>query len=309
MATNQLQTINLSAVPAFAKKAEPSQLAKALSGGGGGGYSKRLSIRGGVFRLVSEGKEIETIEDRHLDVVIVAAAPKIARTYYEGEYVEGESKSPDCWSADGDKPHSSVKTPQGKTCATCPQNVKGSGQGDSRACRFSQRLGVVLANDPSGMLLQLTLSATSIFGKAEGDNRPLQAYARWLAEQGVDPGTVVTRMRFDTAVAVPKLFFRAQRWLTEQEYAACKEQADSEDAKKVIDMEAGASTKPASEPLSLPGKSPVARAESEDEGGVGQPTEPPEEDAPPVKKPATRQKAAVTKQSLADAVSKWADDE
>jgi len=66
-------------------------------------------------------------------------------------------------------------------------NVKGSGQGESKACRFSQRLAVVFANDIGGDVMQLQLAATSIFGKEEGDKRPLQAYARYLAAQNVQP--------------------------------------------------------------------------------------------------------------------------
>jgi len=48
-----------------------------------------------------------------------------------------------------------------------------------------------------GDVLQLTLPAKSIFGKEEGDNRPLQAYARFLLAQTpnpVDPSEVVTRL-------------------------------------------------------------------------------------------------------------------
>jgi hypothetical protein len=91
---------------------------------------------------------------------------------------------------------------------TCPQNIKGSGQGESRACRFNQRLAVVLANDLNGDVLQLQLPATSIFGKAEGDNHPLQSYARLLAAQSISPEMVVTRMKFDTQKESPKLFFK-----------------------------------------------------------------------------------------------------
>ena len=48
---------NPSQAPAFAKaRGELSAMAKALAGGGGGG--KRVSIKGGVFRLVNNGKEV-----------------------------------------------------------------------------------------------------------------------------------------------------------------------------------------------------------------------------------------------------------
>ena len=195
---------NPNKAPSFIKDAGVSDIAKALVGGGSDN-TKRISIKGGVFRLVAGNKEIASIEDRHLDVVIVNAAPKVARTFYAGKYVEGESTGPTCWSADGETPSKDATDPQSARCATCPQNIKGSGEGESRACRYSQRLAVVLANDIEGDVLQLTLPATSIFGKEEGDSRPLQAYARWLAAQSINPEMVVTRMKFDTKAAVPKL--------------------------------------------------------------------------------------------------------
>lgn len=222
-------------VPAHIAKRGISAVAKALAGGSSQ-TGKRISIKGGVFRLIVDGKEVAAIEDRHLDVVIVNAAPKVSRTFYAGTYVEGQTTAPTCWSQDGDRPDAAVKTPQHSNCVNCPQNVKGSGQGESRACRFSQRLAVVLANDVEGDVMQLALAATSIFGKAEGDNRPLQEYARYLQAQGVDPTMLVTRMKFDTKAPVPKVFFKAMRYLSEDELDSCQAKGMSEDALKAVSM-------------------------------------------------------------------------
>ena len=246
-----------SAVPAFAKKGELSALAKSLAGGAGGG-GKRISIKGGVFRLMVDGKEVAAIDERFLDVVIVNAAPKIGRTFYMKAYDGDAPSGPDCWSADGEKPDASAANPQATNCASCPQNVKGSGQGESRACRYSQRLAVTLANDVEGDVMQLQLPATSIFGKEEGENRPLQAYARYLAAQGVSPETLVTRMKFDTKSEAPKLHFKPMRWLTEDEYAAAVEQGKTEDAKRAITMSVAQTDKV--EPLKLEGTKPVPKA-------------------------------------------------
>lgn len=232
---SNVAVFNPAQLPAFARKGEMSAIAKALAGGSAQ-TGKRLSIKGSVFRLIVDGKEVGAMDERFLDVVIVNAAPKVSRTYYEGTYDEGKATAPKCWSQDGDKPDASIKQPMHSNCANCPMNAKGSGQGDSRACRFSQRLAVVLANDVEGDVLQLSLAATSIFGKAEGDNRPLQEYSRWLIAQGVDPTQVVTRLKFDTKAPVPKLFFRAMRWLTDDEFATTQEKGQSEDAIKAITM-------------------------------------------------------------------------
>lgn len=222
-------------LPAFARKGELSAVAKALMGGGNS-TGKRLSVKGGVFRLMNDGKEIAAIEERFIDVVVVNAAPKISRTFYEGTYDDANPAPPVCWSADGDRPDAKVQSPQSPNCANCPQNQKGSGQGDTRACRFSQRLAVVLANDMEGDVLQLQLAATSIFGKAEGENRPMQDYARWLAAQGIDPTMLITRLKFDTKVQMPKLFFKPMRWLTDDEFAITAEQGKSPDAIKAVEL-------------------------------------------------------------------------
>ena len=314
-----------SAVPAFAKKGELSALAKSLAGGAGGGGGKRISIKGGVFRLMVDGKEVAAIDERFLDVVIVNAASKIGRTFYMKAY-DGESPSgPDCWSADGEKPDASAANPQATNCASCPQNVKGSGNGESRACRYSQRLAVVLANDVDGDVMQLQLPATSIFGKEEGDNRPLQAYARYLAAQGVSPETLVTRMKFDTKSEAPKLHFKPMRWLSEDEYASAAEQGQSEDAKRAITMTVAQTDKV--EPMKLEGVKPKAAAkpapvaeEEEEEApppaprrgrppkAKAEPVEEAEETVEPTVRKEEKAAPAAPKSSLAKLAADWDDE-
>lgn len=273
---------NPSAVPAFVKaRGELSAVAKALAGGAGGG-GKRISIKGGVFRLVAGGKEVAAIEERYLDVVVVNSAPKVSRVFYMAKYEADKVVAPECWSQDGDKPASEVETPQATTCAECPQNIAGSGNGNSRACRYQQRLAVVLANDMEGDVLQLTLPATSIFGKEEGDNRPLQAYARWLVAQNIDPTEVVTRMRFDTKSESPKLFFKTMRYLTDDEYPTCTEKGASVEAKQAVTMTVAKMDKVAEVSAPIEGKRPTKAA----------PAPEAEDDEPPAPAPKAKKKAA-----------------
>lgn len=224
-----------SGVPAFARTAEPSGLLSALAQGGD--FGKRLSIKGGVFRLVDGGKEVAAIEERYLDVVIVRAAPTIGRVFYAKGYdPEASPTAPDCQSADGLTPMKGVADKQSDNCASCPKNVAGSGKGDSRACRYQQRIALVLANDMEGDVLQLALPATSLFGKDENGNMPLQAYARALSAQRINPNAVVTRLKFDTKAENPKLFFKPMRWLDEDEYRTVVEQGESADAESAVTM-------------------------------------------------------------------------
>lgn len=222
-------------LPGYLKNAELDATTKALAGGGGG---KRISIKGSVFRLIVDGQEVAQKDERAMNAVIVAAAPAVGRTYYEGEYKEGQVTAPDCWSNDGIAPDASIQDPQSSKCATCRQNVAGSGQGESRACRYSQRVAVVLDTDMEGDVYQVTLPAQSIFGKPEGGKMPLQAYAKHLAAHGVPVTAVVTELRFDTNSATPKLTFKPVRPLTEEEYEICKRQGQTPDAQTAITMTA-----------------------------------------------------------------------
>ena len=310
-------------VPAFARNNELSDTAKALTGGAGAS-TKRISIKGGVFRLVAGGKEIASVEDRHLDVVIVRAAPKISRIFYAGAYDADKITRPDCWSNDGEKPDASIESPQNKTCMGCPQNEAGSGMGNSRACRFQQRLAVVLANNPDGDVLQLTLPATSIFGKEDGDKRPLQAYARFLAAQTppVNPEQIVTRMKFDTKAESPKLFFQPVRWLTDDEYPTIVSQSESEDAKRAVTLTVAQADGVKAAPMSIPGAAPKAAAkpapavqDDEDEAPAPKAKAPKTkpvadaDDEPEVRKESAKATAVPAKKSrLADIVSDWDDE-
>lgn len=291
-------------VPAFAKKAQLSDLAKSLAGGTGTGGGKRISIKGGVFRLLVDGKEVAAIDERHLDVVIVNAAPKIGRTFYLKSYNPDNPAGPDCWSADGETPDPSSTNAQSDRCATCPQNVKGSGQGDSRACRFSQRLAVVLANDIEGHVMQLQLPATSIFGREEGEKRPLQAYARYLAAQNVSPEMLVTRMQFDTKSEAPKLFFKPARWVTDEEFETITRQGQTDDAKRAITMSVAKTDKVAEPaPLAIEGSKPKAKPKAEE------PVAEEEENAPPTKrKSKSDEPAAAGKPNLAKLAAEWDDE-
>ena len=221
-------------LPAHLKNLQLDATTKALMGGSGGTGGKRISIRGNVFRMMVDGKEIAQNEDRAMNIIIAAANANVSRTFYAGTYQEGQAMAPTCWSNDGVTPDIKSEQPQASKCASCQQNIKGSGQGDSRACRFSQRLAVLLENDIRGDIYQLTLPAQSIFGAAENGKMPLQSYAKFLGSHGLPVTAVVTEMRFDTASATPRLTFKAVRPLNEEELAMTQEKGQSAEAKSAI---------------------------------------------------------------------------
>jgi len=205
--------------------------------GGGGSLPKRISIKGGVFRKMSGGKEIGAIEDRHMNVVFVRMAHTASRQYYSGAYKEGEKIAPVCWSSNSKTPDSEVKTPQASACDQCQFSVKGSGQGGSgTACRLSWRTAVVLPNDPGGDVMQLVLPATSCFGKEEGGKWPFRPYIQKLADNEISAGRVVTRMQFDTKSPVPKLLFSPVGVVPEGDVDTIMRQRESAAAENAIKL-------------------------------------------------------------------------
>jgi hypothetical protein len=114
-------------------------------------------------------------------------------------------------------------------------NVKGSGQGNSRACRFSQRLAVMLEGDLE-KVYQLQIPATSIFGDANGKDMGMQAYVKFLHARNAPVQAVLTEMRFDDDSETPKLFFGPKRALSEEEVGAVLEMRGSEAVEEAITL-------------------------------------------------------------------------
>lgn len=265
---NELSLLNGN-LPAHLR-GELDETTKALMGGsaGGGTNVKRISIKGSVFRMMVDGKEVAKNEDRAMNVIIVGAAQYNSRHYYEGTFSEGQAgKLPDCFSDDGIKPSPRATSKQCETCKDCPQNIAGSAQGSAtaRACKFSRRLAVVLENDQKGDVFQLTLPAQSIFGKAENGKMPLEAYVRLLGSNNVSVTSVVTEMRFDTDSATPKLTFKAVRYLEADEFANAQAKSKTPEAKTAIGATVGEldNKLPAPKPAAKP--TPKVEAEPVDE--------------------------------------------
>jgi len=203
---NDMIPFSTNLVPDYIREEGQSELTKSLMQKMGG-VNKRISIRGKVFRLIVNGEEVAKAKDV-LDVVVVNQAKDVSRTYYAGTYdPAAEAAPPTCWSADSKTPHPSVENPPSKSCADCPMNIAGSGQGTTRACRFKQRIAVVLASDLASGVHMLELPATSLFGKGDIAHMPYQQYFKYVASQGHSIDRLITRLEFDDDADTPKLFF------------------------------------------------------------------------------------------------------
>ena len=270
--------------------------------GGTGRSGRRISIRGGRFRLIVDGEQISVSKEDTMNMIVIDAS-ELSRTYYEGTYDPENPAPPACWSADAKVPSPDVpeETRQASRCADCPMNVKGSGQGNSRACRYSQRLAVMLEGDLD-KVYQLQLPATSIFGSGEGKKLPLQAYIKHLSEHGTPVQAVVTTMQFDEDSETPRLSFRPARMANEEEITALSEHHGGAEVTAAITMTvASQDAKPKPKPKPEKKAAPVDTADDEgdDEEVIDEP-----------KKATKKGKAATTsteKKSTADLMSEWDD--
>lgn len=236
---------------------------KLMSGGSGG---KRISIRGSVFRMVVDGKEIAKNEERSMDVVVVNVAEHNSRSYYSGTFVEGQNQGPDCWSNDGKAPDSRAANPQSTKCEGCPMNVAGAGAQKGRPCRYSRRIAVVMGNDiENSDVYQLTLPAQSLFGKGGEGKMPFQEYVDFLGSWDMSLRAVVTEMKFDTNSATPKLVFRAVRPLKKPEYDAVLQKSESPEALQAISFNPAP---PRVEQAAAPAAIPAPKVEAAPEPAV-----------------------------------------
>ena len=231
-------------LPDYLKEVQLDDVTKALAGGGDN-QTKRIALGANKFVLKVNGTEISKTPTNKLEVVIVNASKHISRTFYAKAWdPKADAAPPDCWSNDGEKPDPSVKEPQHSNCVGCPQDINGSGQGATKACRKNRRIAVALASDLGGDVYQMTLQSKSIFYdmKAPGDleHMPFNQYAKYVGTQGYNLNTLVTEMRFDEDSTVGKLYFRPVRFLEKHEWEAAVTQGDSAAAKNAITMSVAA---------------------------------------------------------------------
>lgn len=280
----------------------------------GSGGMRRLVASGGVFREMIGGKEYRVSEERSINVVIVRVAPENYRVFYKGSYVEGQTSTPVCWSTDGGKtPAADSPEKQSPNCVNCPQNIKGSGTGETKACRFHRRIAVVIDGEVERReVYQFLVPARSVFGDGERGKMPLQKYAQYVKSQGGGITQIVTEVRFDTSVTYDKVTFKPLRPLTQDEFDIVNELRDMPEALNAIKLdvkpkeqdEDSEASKPAPKAAPKPAPKPVAKPapveEVVDEGA--------EEEAvieEPKKVPS--KKIPVAESKLADIVQEWDD--
>lgn len=194
-----------------------------------GGKVWTISLNGEKVPLMKRTPEGDVEPINVMRAVILEFAKRRGRAFYPGAYDPDNVGAPVCWSADGIAPGAGVVEKQSAKCGDCPLSAKGSKVGDNGkaqvACSQHRMLVVVPANKLDFEPLRLKIAMTSDWDKESPDQATqgwfaFQNYIEWLKTKGVNhTAAVVTKMKFDSKAAYPKIFFAADRWLTAEELA------------------------------------------------------------------------------------------
>lgn len=279
----------------------------------GGNPTPQLSVRGKLFRIVKDGEETvltrrnaDTQEDEPismLNLVVVNQGARGARAYYKDNYDSGTSAPPTCFSLDGKVPSLESVEKQAASCAECPHAVKGSRMTQSghatTSCTLQRRLAVLPAGQLDFDPLLLRLAPTSAWDKNNQANEAngwfaWHQYCDFLRARGVQhTAQVVTKVKFDNT-EYPKVLFKADRFIDQNEVAKIKPITDSAEVQDIL-YGAGRDRGSADD---VPKAQPAPETTNAFGGGVDSTAQPqPQESAPqaapqPAPEPQPQQQAA-----------------
>ena len=291
-------------LPDFLQTAGVSELTRQLAGRSG---VKRIITKNGIFRKVVGSEEMGKVKG-NLNAIIVNASPKVGRIFYVKPWTpDAEPTAPDCFSNDGQAPDAGSVNKQSDRCDSCERNVKGSGQGNSKACRYSRRIAVVLEEDfgtsLEGEVYQMNLASKSLFGNSVGDNtHPFESYTKYLSNNGKSLDYVVTQISFDEDNDNQSVLFTPTRFINKTEYAVTSKVAAKPEVQKMVtmtpyqaDMSGRAPKLAAPAPVAPPAET-VKEIDEVDE---------------PKKRPSTKavETAPAPKKSLDSVVAAWSDED
>lgn len=289
-------------LPDFLQTAGVSELTKQLAGNSG---TKRIVPKNGIFRKVVGKEEMGKIKGS-LNAIVVSASPKVGRIFYVKQWSpDAEPTAPDCFSNDGQTPDAGSANPQAARCDDCAQNIKGSGMGNSKACRYSRRLALVLEEDfgtsLEGEVYQMNLASKSLFGEGSGDNtHTFENYSKYLANNGKSLDYVVTQISFNEDNDNQSVLFTPARFINKTEYAVTSVVAQKPEVQKMVIMtpyQADMSGRQQKLEAPAPKAAPKAKAaEPEPEGDDG---------GEPTVRPSKKAEAPAVKKDLNSVLDAW----
>jgi hypothetical protein len=192
-----------------------------------------LSIKGKRFALVRNKEEtpIMRLDDDEtpanaIEVVLVNTAPTFSKVFYAAGYTEGSKDKPTCYSNDGVAPAADAAEKQSAKCMSCEHNAWGTGtNGKGKACSDSLRLAISFPDSINDPIL-LRVPPASLKAVTE--------YAAFLSRKGAPMEGLVTKIKFDSEEATPKLQFSAVRYLSEAQYKEVMEVAKAGITQQII---------------------------------------------------------------------------
>ena len=205
----------------------------------------RITTKGGRISAIIDGA-VAAGPVNELDVIVIGVFPEArltSRVFYAGQYKEGENKPPTCFSDKGDVPSQHAEQPQAASCATCPQNIKGSSSTGGTACGYYKRLAVMLPGIPD-MVFELRVSVKGIVAKpVVVDQRSwmgLNSYSSLLAAYAQkNPHVKMDMAKVITTISCPMgqtegVRFTWKNWAAEVDYRAAVEAVQSGARDKVL---------------------------------------------------------------------------
>lgn len=283
-------------LPDFLQQAGVSELTKTLAGKVG---IKRLVPKNGIWTKVVGGESMGKLKG-DVNVIIVNAAPRVGRIFYAKAWSpDAEPTAPDCFSNDGRAPDAKAANPQASACDSCPQNIKGSGQGQSKACRYSRRIAVMLEDDFNtsleGEVYQINLASKSLFGDGDGNNaHTFENYTKYLSNNGKSVDYMVTRISFNENNDNQSVLFAPARYINKHEFGVSQRVAGTDLVKSMIVMTPGQADGAKQPALAAP---------------VSKPKEPELHSEPTKRASKKDEEAPSPKKKLADVVAAWSDEE
>ena len=167
-------------------------LADHAAEGIGSSLPPHISIQGNQFALIDATGAAHEIETTHLDVCIIDRSDVICKSFYAEKWSPDSSDPPACFSMNGIGPSTESSSPQARTCAECPNNVRGSATSQMsgkpvKACRDEIKLAVIVPG--YDMLFQFTLTPGSFTN--------WRSYVQKFKGQQFDIKHVMTRLTFE----------------------------------------------------------------------------------------------------------------
>jgi hypothetical protein len=287
-------------LPDFLQTAGVSDLTKQLAGNSG---TKRIVPKNGIFRKVVGKEEMGKIKGS-LNAIVISASPKVGRIFYAKTWTpDAEPTAPDCFSNDGQAPDAGSTNPQASRCDDCQQNIKGSGMGNSKACRYSRRLALVLEEDfgtsLEGEVYQMNLASKSLFGEGSGDNtHTFENYSKYLANNGKSLDYVVTQISFNEDNDNQSVLFTPARFINKNEFGVTSVVAQKPEVHKMVVMtpyQADASGR--QQKLAAPAAPAAPKAQAEEPE--------PEDSGEPTVRPSKKAEAPTVKKDLNSVLDAW----